>query len=242
MPYSPSRYSRLQRLEEKRNVRKATFLTLGGVAIVALVIVIGIPLLVKLLLFMGNLKSANQPVDKTDLIPPGPPQLIVPYDATNSATLTISGIAEPGSTVFLTDNSDTLGNVVVADDGTFNYVDNNLDDGTNQIVAVAVDQAGNKSQPSQTTQVIYSKVAPKLELSAPTDRQTFSGDPARTAFTGKTDPDVRLTVNDRVIIVDSAGNFTSTFNLNPGDNTLVVIATNKAGNQTRKELVVTYNP
>lgn len=210
--------------------------------IVVLVIVLGLPLLVKLLLFMGDLRSANRPVDRNDLIPPGPPQLVMSYDATNSASQTIKGLAEPGATVFLTINANPAGNVVVTDDGEFLFRSINLYEGDNELNAVAVDPAGNRSQPSQSVNILFSTEVPKLEIESPADRQSFSGNPARLNIVGKTDPGVRLTVNDRVIIVDSSGSFSSTVNLNPGENTLIVRAKNETGNESRKELLVTYSP
>ena len=90
-------HSRLQRVEEKRNIRQATLLGLAAILAIIVVIVLGIPLLVRMAVFLGDVKSSSRPVDKNDLIPPVPPQISLPYTATNSANQTISGSAEPGS-------------------------------------------------------------------------------------------------------------------------------------------------
>jgi len=88
--------SRLSRLEDRRNSRKAVLLILGTIALLALAVFGGIPVLVKMAVFLGDLKSSKAPVDKTDLISPPPPSFSLPYDATNSARQTISGSSEAG--------------------------------------------------------------------------------------------------------------------------------------------------
>lgn len=99
--------SRLQRLEEKRNMNKAVWLILGTFVLIGLTVTIGFNLLTKIFIFMGNVNSTNKPVEKSDFIPPGPPVLLSMYDATNSATISLKGVAEPGATVYLTQNSQT---------------------------------------------------------------------------------------------------------------------------------------
>ncbi|MDO8488392.1 MAG: Ig-like domain-containing protein [bacterium] len=231
--------SRLQRLEERRNVRKATLLGLGAILVVVAVVVLGIPFLIRMAVFFGDLNSTNRPVDKNDQIPPAPPSISLPYDATNSATQTISGSAEPGSTVFLTLNGDSAGDVVVADDGSFAISRVTLTSGDNALSALAVDQAGNQSVTLTQLTIFFSNQPPKLDIASPTDRQQISGNTV--PVSGETEAAARLIVNDRMIIVNSTGKFSANFNLNPGENVLVFLATDRAGNETRKELTVISN-
>lgn len=233
--------SRFSRAQERRNIRKATLLILATLGILVAVAVLAIPVLTRTALFMGSLNSTNGIADKNDSIPPGSPQISLAYDATNSATQNISGLAEPGSTVYLTQNTQTVGNVVTDSNGEFQFENITLSKGDNSFVAVAMDQAGNKSQNSPTTHVFYSSDPPKLDITSPTDHQSYSGSsPAN--LSGNTQNVVHLSVNDRTIILDSNGHFNTNYSLNTGDNVLVFIATDAAGNQTRKELTVTYNP
>ena len=67
------------------------------------------------------------------------------------------------------------------------------------------------------------------------------GQDSRIEVKGKSDANVRLTLNDRLIIVTGDGNFSSNYNLNPGDNQLIFKAVDKAGNETIKELLVKYS-
>lgn len=234
--------SRLQRVEEKRNVNKAVWLILLTVVILGVAVVGGIPLLVKLAVFIGDINSSRRPVDKSDIIPPAPPQLITSYEATNSAVQSISGWTEPGASIYLTQNSDTVSSVVAKDDGSFMFNGVNLSNGTNLFVAVAVDLSGNKSQPSETMTVEYSTKQPKLDVSTPTDKQTVNGSNPKIEVKGQTDPGNHVTVNGRVVIVSGEGNFSSLFNLNSGDNTITITATDRMGNQTKKDVTVTYSP
>lgn len=227
-------------MEEKRNLRRATVLSLGTILIIVAVIILGIPLLIRLAGFLGDIKSSSQPVDKYDTIPPVPPLISVSYTATNSATQTISGSAEPGSSVFLTLNSDSSGDVVAAEDGGWSISSVRLVEGDNKLSAVAIDQAGNKSSPSTETDIYYSQKPPQLDVSSPTDNQQVNG--TNVEVSGSTTAGVRLTVNGRLIIVSSAGKFSTQFPLVAGANALVFIATDKTGNQTRAELTVTATP
>lgn len=232
--------SRMARVEEKNNMRKVTLLAAGGIVVIVAMITLGIPALVRMVAFIGERKGGSVN-DKNDLIPPAPPSIYSPWSATNSAVQKITGQAEPGSQVVLTVNSRTLGSKKTEDDGTFTFEDVTLSDGKNALIAVAVDNAGNKSQPSAEVDMTYSKKEPKLNVDTPTDKQTFSGNPS-IDIKGQVDPDSRLTVNDRVVIVGTDGNFATKWNLPAGDTKLVFVTSDLAGNQTRKELTVTFNP
>lgn len=185
--------------------------------------------MVKMAIFLGDLKFSKTPVDKTDLIPPPPPSFSLPYDATNSARQTISGGSEAGSTVYLTLNGENGGNVVAKDDGTFTLEDITLKNGDNALITVAIDQAGNKGHASAEVDVYYSNKPP--ELTVETSRVATNKIEVKGATNG-----VRLTANDRLIIIGQNGKFATTINLNPDEKTLVFVATDRAGNQTRQEV------
>lgn len=227
-------------MEEKRNMRQATLLGLAAILAIIVVIVLGIPLLIRMAVFLGDIKSSSRPVEKNDLIPPVPPQISLPYSATNSASQTISGSAEPGSSVFLTLNGESVGNVIAAEDGGFSISNIHLTVGDNKLSAVAIDQAGNKSMPANEIDVFYSNKPPKLDISSPTDRQQISNN--KVEISGSVDEGSRLVINDRFIVIAPNGKFNVVWNLNSGENGLVFVATDQSGNQTRKELIVTATP
>ena len=232
--------SRLQQTQEKKNTKTAILLLLGALTLVGLMIIWGVPLLIKLAVFLGDINSSKRPIDKTDLIPPAPPSVSAQYEATNSATQAIYGFTEPGVTVYLTRNKKPLGNVVAKDDGQFLFGNINLELGRNEFTAVAMDLAGNTSQPSGIVNINYSNKEPKLEVEKPTEGQIVTGKDNSVEVKGVTDAEVRLLVNDRVVVVTSEGKFSTRTLLNEGENTLVFVATDKSGNAIRKEIKVSY--
>ena len=221
-------------------MRKVTWIALGSILIVVGMITLGIPALVRMVSFIGERKGGGV-ADKNDLIPPAPPSIYAPWNATNSAVQTINGWSEPQAQVVLTVNLKTLGSVIAASDGSFIFENVTLSEGNNTLVAVALDNSGNKSQSSGEINIVYLKREPKLNIDSPADRQSFSGN-SSIELKGQVDPQSRLTINDRVVILGNEGNFTTKWNLSSGDNTLVFAAVDPAGNQIRKELVVTFNP
>ena len=235
-------FSRLARLEEKRNLRKAIWLILGTIGLIILTVTLGFNLLTRLFIFMGNINSTNKPVEKTDFIPPSPPVFLNSFDATNSAAMTLTGTAEPGSAVYLTQNSVSKGNVITSDDGLFSFGNIHLTEGENNFSAIAMDNSGNKSQVSDPLIITFSNKAPNLTVTTPADKQQISGSSPNLPVQGMTDPDNRLTINDRVVIVGSDGSFSYNMVLNQGDNSIVISATDQMGNSTQKQLNVTYNP
>ena len=234
--------SRLSRLEEKRNLRRMVWMVVVVAGILGAAMMWGIPFLVRVAMFAGAFGQSGRQVDKSDLIPPAPPTLAADFEATNSARLTIKGWTEPGAVVYLTQNREPAGNAVAREDGGFLFDEVKLLEGNNTFAGVAVDQGGNKSRPSTELKVRYSTQAPKLEIESPGDGQTVRGSQARVEVKGVTDAEARLTVNDRLVVVDTGGRFSTLAGLTPGDNTLVIVAVDRAGNQSRKELGIKYEP
>lgn len=227
--------SRLSRLEDRRNMRKAVLFGLGTVVLIGILALLGVPILVRMAIFLGDLKSSGRPVDKSDIIPPAPPQITIAYEATNSAQIDISGYSEPGAIIYLTDNGENVGNVVTTENGSFRFSDTTLKSGNNTFSAIAVDQAGNKSQLSENESVFYSNKPPELnvEVGTPTG--------GKVDIKGSTNG-TRLLVNDRLIILSAEGKFQTQLAVNSGENTLTFVATDRAGNQTKKEVKVTSTP
>ncbi|MEK9201188.1 MAG: hypothetical protein AAB909_04420 [Patescibacteria group bacterium] len=234
--------SRLQRLEEKRSVRTATLLGIGTVVLIILVVIMGVPTVVKMAAFLAEINSANKPVDKNDFIPPPPPLLSNPYPATNSASQVITGSAEPGVTVHLSRQDERVAELVAAEDGSLHFGDVRLVEGENKFSAVAVDSGGNISQTSRNLTIFYLTKQPTLEISAPSEGTTVSGSNAKLEVKGKTDVGARIIVNQRLVIVDSEGNFSTLVTLVSGENKLVVEARDQATNVSKKEIVVNYQP
>ena len=111
----------------------------------------GIPALVKLAIFLGDIKSGREKVEQADTIPPIAPQLLPLPVATFSAQIRIAGFAESGSKVTVYVNSQPKGEVVADGNGGFEGDGGGLDLGENGVWAGAIDQAGNNIPDAATT-------------------------------------------------------------------------------------------
>src|SRR3972149_2995143 len=161
--------SRLQRVEENRNLQKSVWLVLAIGGIMGLLAVYGLPLLVRSAVWFGNMRANSSNRDKSDLTPPGPPFLIITYTATNSAQLLIRGTAEPKSSVFFTLNFQPAGKTGVGDEGGFEYDGIIVDEGNNAISAVAVDVGGTRSLPSTSCHPPREGLAAATPVDTPVD-------------------------------------------------------------------------
>jgi len=236
------RRSRLIRKEEARNLRQALFFGFLTIILGLALVFLGIPALIRMAIFLGNLRSSSLPVESQDILPPAPPRLKPIPEATNSAQITIQGFAEPGSTVEIFLDGFSTKKVVSENDGTFTASDINLSLGKNDFWATATDQAGNTSQKSGQLTIFYDQTPPKLEIKEPASETTFSAEENKITIRGKTEEKATVTINDRIVIVDSEGNFEYPFLLSEGENLIQIIATDPAGNETQKEIKVTYTP
>jgi hypothetical protein len=232
--------SRLQR-KTKKSVYKNTYVLLGGILIFIIAgIFFGIPLLVKLSLFIGNMKSTNEidsPSEKSLILPP---TFNTPYEATNTATISLSGVGQPGQTieVFLNDEFETK--TLVDNESTFTISDLKLDSGNNTIKARAKEN-NQESGFSESFTIKLDTTPPALEVKEPTDGQKISKIP-QVKIVGKTEADSTISVNGHLPIVDSEGNFSYILPLKDGENEIKIIATDTASNQTVNQLKVIYEP
>ncbi|OGD09975.1 hypothetical protein A2397_00340 [Candidatus Amesbacteria bacterium RIFOXYB1_FULL_44_23] len=235
-------WSRMQRVQEKQNLKKILLLGLTIVVILAAMVSLGFTALAKMFVVWGDVTSSFRSVEKTDNIPPSPPRLNSDFDATNSATISLAGFAEPGSSVYLQRNQETALQIMVPENGNFLFDEVNLTLGKNRFKAWAVDLSDNKSQDSEELEILFANAPPDLDITSPKEGQIVTGSEAKIEIKGKTDPEAKVTVNERVAIVSMNGTFALKLGLTSGDNTFVVTASDRAGNTIKKELLVVYKP
>jgi len=237
------RRSRLLRKEEARSLRQAIIFGSLTIILALGLVFLGIPALIKMAIFLGNLRSSSLPVETKDILAPAPPRLKPLLEATNSAQVMVQGFAEPKSTVEILLSGTSVKTVITEENGSFKAGGIKLTLGKNDIVATAADEAGNTSQESGKIIIYYDETSPELEISDPADGSTYFGNEEdEIAVKGKTEEKVTVTINERIAIVDSEGNFEYPFSLAEGENQILVVATDKAGNKTEKEIKVTYEP
>lgn len=203
----------------------------------------GIPVLVRIASFFSDINSSGSLSGELDTVPPATPRFNFPSEATNQNPITIKGFAESGSKIiFFLDDSENK-QVITGEDGTFLADNLKLHEGINRLYVVAVDSAGNESQPSGTMQISYDITPPTLEISEPTNNSTLSSANQKKIFLkGKTDQNALLKINDVLVFLSGDGSFSSSFTLNEGENLIKIEAADLAGNKTEKELKITFVP
>lgn len=242
-------YSRLSRVEEKRNMKRAFIFSILTIASLAAFVFFGLPAVAKLAGFLIDIRKETAPIETNDTTPPAPPKIQEPPEYTNKKSIDIEGTAEPGVTVtlFINNNKEE---VVANNEGRFTFT-LKLKDGVNTISAKAKDAAGNESQETQTFTIVYDDDKPKLEITYPSDGDEFFGAKQRQiTIQGVTEEGASITINknkdgegeERIVTVDTAGNFAFTTTLTEGENSFLIKATDKAGNVTEKSLTVSFTP
>jgi hypothetical protein len=232
--------SRLRRIEE-RTAKRTMILTIAGtVGILGILMIFGVNILVNFSVFLDKMRGSG-PVPTPTPAYVLPPVLDALPEATNTATLSVSGKGNPFYSVTLIVNDIPLRTIKAASDGAFLFTDVKFADGTNTVRAKQANDHGSTSSPSEDTTVEIKKSKPKLELTSPSDGMSVSGDTNTVSVAGKTDDGNRVTVNDRFVIVRTDGTFQYDFPLPEGDTTLKITVTDPAGNQTTEERKVKYS-
>jgi len=193
--------------------------------------------------FLSRGKEQTQPFG-LDTTPPPPPYIEALPKFTKEASIKVTGYSEPGAEVKLFFNGRETDKQICNNEGLFNFPDQNLLPGENQFYVIAIDDAGNESQPSNTQKITMDKEPPELIISQPSPGQIFIGENYIVTVTGETEPDATVTVNGHLVIHKSQGDFSYTIALekSPGEKTITCQAADQALNQTEKVIKVIYHP
>jgi hypothetical protein len=225
--------------KEKSKIEKQTFYYLFfGIVILLLFIFLIMPNLIRL--FFAVIDKESPFVEK-DTVPPQVPILSSnPVEATYSASLNLRGFAESKSkVVFLVDSVNTA-EIQVADDGQFEH-ELALAEGKNEIAIYGIDEAGNESLKTKTYLVERDSQAPNLDIEEPKDGSVIELKKNRTVtIKGKTEAEAKVMINDRLVLADKDGNFSSNYYLAEGKNELNFIVTDKATNKTERKIEVEF--
>jgi bacillopeptidase F len=232
------RRSRLERKTNEQVTKKTVIFGFLTIAIAVVLLVFGLPFLIKFSVFLGESKKSSNSTNK--VLPPLAPRLVIPFEATNSATIDVSGFAEAKVTVELLKNEMSIGKTAVTENGDFTFGKISLDEGNNNFSAIASTENNGNSEGSTPINIVYDKTPPNLNLTNPSEN-SLSVDYADIDITGTTDKGSSVLINGRMAMVDDNGNFKLRWQLNTGKNDLEVIAKDVAGNQTKKSISVTFS-
>jgi hypothetical protein len=142
---------------------------------------------------------------------------------------------KPESVISLSLNGKLLTNLTIAPDGRFGGVPLVLQDGPNIIQATLIEGTTQIAATSHT--VVVDREAPKVTIVRPTELQAIEGD--EIIIEGSTEAAADVTINDRALRPNPDGTFTERVLALPGPFKLVIVARDKAGNETKTEINVT---
>lgn len=234
--------TRLARREGSRMMKQTGLLVLSTVILLFVIIRFGIPAIVNMAVFLGDLKASGQPIGQEDTQAPSPPTLDQLPVATASSRLDIRGYGESQASVKLYRSGTELSETIIGENGDFSFTDLSLEDGSNSFYAVATDGAGNESGQSNRVSVSYDTLAPDLTILMPADGAEFYGEAKRTIeIKGMTDAEAEVRVNDYYSVVSSDGSFSTRLRLEEGENKILITASDNAGNESAKEITVRYS-
>jgi len=196
------------------------------------------------LAILSRLGTREEIFTQSDRTAPPPPTLSSVPQATNSAKLNIKGFAEAGSTVALFLNSNEEDSQLVSAEGQFVFEEVPLEQGENEIYAIAKDATGNESRQSTVYKVIIDRKPPKLEVTEPEDNAIISEEKDKQPFVlvkGNVEENTIITVNGYQAIVRGEGDFEYRLPLSEeGANTIKIEARDLAGNKTTIEKTIIY--
>lgn len=232
--------SRLTRRMEQKTKKNLALSILGIILVLLLVFKFGLPLLINLSLFLSGSKTNQEQSESKNSFFIAPPILNPLPLATSSARIAISGVASKDQTISLYINDNLIDETQTEENGSFAF-EPTLKSGENTIKAKTIVE-GKESGFSEPLNIIFKSAPPSLNINSPTDSQSFGADQNMVDVAGTTDSDVKITVNDFWAITDSDGSFSYRLPLQNGENKIKVTATDIAGNNTEKEIKVTYSP
>ncbi|HZZ98441.1 MAG TPA: Ig-like domain-containing protein [Candidatus Saccharimonadia bacterium] len=231
--------SRISRYEQRAALKQSIFfLALSGVLLVVFFVFV-LPYSIRIYESIVQKKGLPQ---LADAIPPQKPVLNSLPDATNSAQLVISGYAEGDTKVDLFQNGSKIEESDTDTQGIFSFANVPFQTGENVFYVVSTDKANNSSESDKVT-VAYDTTPPALTVTQPTDGSVVNLARQQLAtVAGTSEANVKIYLNDKLLFTDTTGNFSGTYQLQQGDNNLIVRAVDPAGNETDKAIKVTYSP
>ncbi len=172
-----------------------------------------------------------------------PPVLNIPYEATNTASIKVRGYSQPESKVEIYLDDELKSETEVSSDGSFTTDEISLNLGSNNLSGKTIDEKGNKSFSSKPIRITYESEKPLLEVKDPQDNLVVTGD-KKVTVSGTTNANkgINVTAGGIRLIVSSEGQFSQVIDISEGDNNIVIIATDTAGNTTQVTRKVTHQP
>lgn len=234
--------SRLAKIERQKNLKTIISSFAAIIAIIGILIYFGIPLLIKLAVFISETRAPTLSEEVKNKIMISKPVLDALPEATPSSSIKVSGYSQPGLVITLVLNGQKSKQELADANGVF-QMNVNLTLGENTIAAYASDSQDNQSPLSSELKIDYDNESPTLEIISPANNSEFNGSKNKNVnIIGKTEPNGSVFVNNRFALVSSDGAFTSRFELKEGDNQFTAMARDTAGNETQVDFILRWRP
>ena len=232
-----SKRSRFYKNLEKKSQKTLILSSLGIIFILIILFKFGIPFLSNLSFNVEKLtaKNTNNTQGIAEYL--SPPILNPLPQATNSASLKVSGQTASGKNVAIYLNGQKTFEERSDSSGEFS-LGIRLTEGENLIKAKTLDN-GKSSEFSDTISVVFKKGEPKLEIENPPNDAKVSS--KEIIVKGKTDEGNRVTINGYWALIEGES-FSYALSLNEGENEINVAAEDDAGNKVEKKIKVIYSP
>ncbi|TWH21175.1 Ig-like domain-containing protein [Prauserella rugosa] len=187
----------------------------------------------------GNVSGPSEEVSFTvDTEAPDPPVITSPEDGSTigNNTPVVEGRGEPGATVEVIVDGESVGEATVDDQGNWSFpLEEPLSDGEHVIEAIQTDPAGNASEPAQSTVTVDTGAPDPPAITSPEGGSTINDNTPE--ITGTGEPGATVTIRDGdtelgTATVDENGNwsFTPDTPLEDGPHTITATQEDAAGN------------
>lgn len=194
----------------------------------------------KLGFFFGLFSVHRNEKEKKPILIPNPPIFTNVPKAVNKNKVNLSGYAASGSTVRLFVNGPEKGKVVSGADGVFTFTDIPLNSGRNTLFAKLIDTAGNESDKTNSFTIYVDTAKPKIDIQDLKEGDTIKNLDSRIVIKGKSNEQVTMTINDKVVIINPDFTFEFILGVKEGEVKIKIVATDEAGNKSEEELKVRY--
>lgn len=228
--------SRLANKQKKDLTKQSIVLLVMSVVIGIIFLVVVLPNAVRLFFEVLDEQTV---IDQDSGLPPQPPLIQAPPSHTNTSKLTLSGFAQPDTTVHLLINNQKEASAEIDDTGELN-IDIALREGENLVSLYATDQANTESQ-TVTYNITLDTRAPEIKIGRPEEGQTFELLENQTiTIEGETKPRAQVYINGRMVVADAEGLFSQRYHLTEGENKIGIKVIDQAGNESETEITAFF--
>lgn len=216
------------------------YLVLAFLLIVA-TLIWGLPMIAKLTGYL--MRSDKSQITVAEQRPTPPIFSDIP-EATYSAQVKIAGFAQPGLDVILFINGAEYDRKLVAESGTFSFDKVMLNEGDNAAYAYTTTPHDLRSEQSKNYNIVLDTSKPSVNIDAPHDGDVMRGQSQRIAtFNGSvSEVGSKVYIGERMVIVNSEGKFSLSYQLVEGDQEIPIKAIDKAGNVGESSIKLRWEP